>query len=74
MAQWLPPPSEEAESSSRRDGRHLNFTFLRAWLVLRPQPRSAVLMTSVSAYSLFEKHWFSQVSPAGHTYRKRTNE
>lgn len=37
------------ERRSHRGQRHLKFTFLRAWLVFRPQPRSAVLMTSVSA-------------------------
>lgn len=46
-------------------------TFLRAWLVLRPQPRPSVFITSVSAYSRLEKHWFSQLSPAGHTWQQQ---
>ena len=50
--------------------KHL-ITFLRAWLVLRPQPRPSVFITSVSAYSRLEKHWFSQLSPAGHTWRQQ---
>ena len=46
-------------------------TFLRAWLALRPQPRPSVFITSVSAYSRLVKHWFSQLSPAGHTWQQQ---
>lgn len=48
-------------------------TFFSAWFVLRPQPRPSVFITSVSAYSRLEKHWFSQLSPAGHTWSQEQN-
>lgn len=49
-------------------------TFLRGRVVLRPQPHPSVFITSVSAYSRLEKHWFSQLSPAGHTWQQQQHE